>query len=87
MRSTPTLRCWPRALGAPLPSQTVVEAPRAADAIVFGMLVLGGVGVILFCRDRGWHAGGALVAALAFSFGGSAASRIQHKASLEIVEE
>jgi hypothetical protein len=51
---------------------------RAADAVVFVMLVLGGVGVILFCCDRGWHAGGALVAALAFSFGGSAASRIQH---------
>jgi hypothetical protein len=51
---------------------------RAADAVVFVMLFLGGVGVILFFRDRGWHAGGALVAALAFAFGGSAASRIQH---------
>jgi len=51
---------------------------RAADAVVFAMLFLGGVGVILFFRDRGWHAGGALVAALAFAFGGSAASRIQH---------
>jgi hypothetical protein len=51
---------------------------RAADAVVFAMLFLGGVGVILFFRDRGWHAAGALVAALAFAFGGSAASRIQH---------
>ena len=51
---------------------------RAADAVVFAMLLLGGIGVILFFRDRGWHAGGALVAALAFAFGGSAASRIQH---------
>jgi hypothetical protein len=51
---------------------------RAADAVVFAMLFLGGVGVIAFFRDRGWHTAGALVAALAFAFGGSAASRIQH---------
>src|SRR5690242_3738054 len=51
---------------------------RAADAVVFAALFLGGLGVILFFRDRGWHAGGALVAALAFAFGGAAASRIQH---------
>jgi hypothetical protein len=51
---------------------------RAADAVVFAMLFLGGIGMILFFRDRGWHAGGALVAALAFAFGGSAASRLQH---------
>ena len=40
-------------------------------------------GVILFFRDRGWHVGGALVAALAFAFGGSAASRIQHVGQIE----
>jgi hypothetical protein len=51
---------------------------RAADAVVFAALFLGGLGIILFFRDRGWHAGGALVAALAFAFGGAAASRIQH---------
>src|SRR5262249_57475434 len=28
--------------------------------------------------DRGWHAGGALVAAMAFALGGSANARIQH---------
>ena len=39
--------------------------------------------MILFFRDRGWHVGGALVAALAFSFGGSAASRIQHIGQVE----
>lgn len=51
---------------------------RAADAVVFVALFLGGVGIILFFRDRGWHVAGALVAALAFAFGGAAASRIQH---------
>jgi hypothetical protein len=51
---------------------------RAADAVIFAALFLGGLGVILFFRDRGWHVGGALVAALAFAFGGAAASRIQH---------
>src|ERR1700756_2162858 len=51
---------------------------RAADAVVFAALFLGGLGIILFFRDRGWHVGGVLVAALAFAFGGAAASRIQH---------
>jgi hypothetical protein len=51
---------------------------RAFDAVTFAYLFLGGVGVILFFRDRGWHAGGALVAAMAFALGGSANGRIQH---------
>ena len=49
-----------------------------ADAIVFATLCAGGFALILFFRDRHWHAAGALVAALAFAFGGSAAWRIQH---------
>jgi hypothetical protein len=51
---------------------------RAFDAVTFAYLFLGGVGIILFFRDRGWHAGGALVAAMAFALGGSASARIQH---------
>jgi hypothetical protein len=51
---------------------------RAADAVTFLALFLGGLGIILLFRDCGWHAGGALVAALAFAFGGAAAARIQH---------
>ena len=51
---------------------------RAADAVTFASLFVGGLGVILLFRQRGWHAGGALVAALMFAFGGSAASRLQH---------
>ena len=51
---------------------------RAFDAVTFVYLLLGAVGIVLFFRDRGWHAGGALVAALAFALGGSASARIQH---------
>jgi hypothetical protein len=51
---------------------------RAFDAVTFAYLFLGGIGIILFFRDRGWHAGGALVAAMAFALGGSANARMQH---------
>lgn len=50
----------------------------AMDWAVFVMLFAGGTGVILLFRDRGWHWGGAAVAALAFAFGAAAAWRIQH---------
>jgi Dolichyl-phosphate-mannose-protein mannosyltransferase len=50
----------------------------AADGVAFAMLFIGGLGLICFFRDRGWHPAGALVAALSFAFGGAAASRIQH---------
>ena len=48
------------------------------DAYVLGMLGCAGCAVLLFFRDRGWHPTGAVVAALAFAFGASAAWRIQH---------
>ncbi len=51
---------------------------RAFDLVMFAYLFLGGVGVILFFRDRGWHMGGALVAAMAFALGGAANARLQH---------
>ena len=51
---------------------------RAIDAVTFAYLFLGGLGIILYFRDRGWHAAGALVAALAFAFGGAASARLQH---------
>jgi hypothetical protein len=51
---------------------------RAFDAVTFAYLFLGGLGIILFFRDRGWHLTGALVAAIAFALGGSASARIQH---------
>ena len=48
------------------------------DGVVFAMLAMGGLGLMLYFRDRGWHPAGALLAALAFAFGGSASWRIQH---------
>lgn len=48
------------------------------DGVAFVTLVFGGLGVIGFGRDRHWHPAAALVAALAFAFGGSEAWRIQH---------
>lgn len=50
----------------------------AFDAVVFAALAAGGAGVLLIFRDRNWHPAAALVAALAFSFGASAAWRVQH---------
>jgi hypothetical protein len=51
---------------------------RLEDGLVLAMLAMGGVALMLYFRDRGWRAGGALLAALAFAFGGSASWRIQH---------
>src|SRR4051812_5855910 len=51
---------------------------RANDAVAFAYLFVGGLAIILYFRDRGWHAAGALLAALAFTFGGSASARLQH---------
>jgi hypothetical protein len=51
---------------------------RAVDAVTFAYLFAGGIGVMLFFRDRGWHPAGAVIAALIFAFGGSAVSRLQH---------
>jgi hypothetical protein len=48
------------------------------DAYVLGTLGCAGFAVLLFFRDRGWHPTGAVVAALAFAFGASAAWRVQH---------
>lgn len=48
------------------------------DGVAFATLVFGGLGLMGFGRDRHWHPAAALVAALAFAFGGSEAWRIQH---------
>jgi len=55
---------------------------READFVTFAYLFCGGLGLMLFFRDRGWHPGGAVVAALVFAFGGSAASRLQHTSEI-----
>lgn len=51
---------------------------RLVDGYTFGLLALGGFSIMFFFRDRGWHPAGAIVAALAFAFGASAAWRVQH---------
>ncbi len=63
-----------------LVAAALVPEPSFAleDALVFAMLAMGGLALIGYFRDRGWSAAGALIAALAFAFGGSAAWRIQH---------
>lgn len=58
----------------------LVKEPSLAlfSAAVFLHLAMGGVGMILFGRDRGWREPATLVAALAFAFGGAAIWRVQH---------
>ncbi|CAN7583452.1 hypothetical protein LJR009_005108 [Bosea sp. LjRoot9] len=51
---------------------------RWSDGAVLGTLLAGAFAIILLFRDRDWHPAGAVVAALAFAFGASAAWRIQH---------
>jgi hypothetical protein len=55
---------------------------READFVTFAYLFAGGIGLMLFFSDRGWHPSGAAVAALIFAFGGSAASRLQHTSEI-----
>src|SRR6266566_7702405 len=55
---------------------------RAVDFVTFAYLFCGGLGLMLFFRDRGWHPVGAVVAALIFAFGGSASSRLQHTSEI-----
>lgn len=51
---------------------------RALDAYVLGLLLLGGLAMAQFGRERGWPAAAQLVAALVFAFGASASWRLQH---------
>ncbi len=53
------------------------------DVYVLSMLALGGLAVLKFCQDKGWHPAGATVAAITFAFGSSAAWRIQHISQIE----
>ncbi len=51
---------------------------RAVDVMMFTYILLGALGIMMFFKDRGWHSAGGVVAAIAFGFGASASSRIQH---------
>lgn len=50
----------------------------AVDITVLATMAFGGIGLIVFFRDREWHWAGAIIAALAFSFGAAMAWRLQH---------
>lgn len=52
--------------------------PWAQDVTLLAAMAAGGVGLIVWFRDRAWHWAGAIVAALAFTFGAAMAWRIQH---------
>ncbi len=61
-----------------LAALTPAPSFREADLVTFAYLFAGSLAVIMYFRDHGWHPGGAMVAALIFAFGASAASRLQH---------
>lgn len=50
----------------------------AVDATVLAMIAAGGLALMAWFRDRGWHPSGALLCALAFSFGAAMSWRVQH---------
>ena len=50
----------------------------AVDATVYVSILVGGIALIVWFRDQGWHGVGAVVAALVFGFGAAMAWRIQH---------
>ncbi len=56
---------------------------RGLDACVLALLAVGGLAMLGFCRDRGWHPAGGVVAAVTFAFGASAAWRMQHIAQIQ----
>ncbi len=56
---------------------------RSVDAFIYLLLLSGAAGIAMIFHDRRWHPVGALVAALAFAFGASAAWRIQHVGQIQ----
>ncbi len=56
---------------------------RVLDAYVLVLLTIGGLSVLILCKDNGWGSGGASVAAFAFAFGGAAAWRMQHISQIQ----
>ncbi|MGL5362550.1 MAG: hypothetical protein ACRDBH_06695, partial [Bosea sp. (in: a-proteobacteria)] len=51
---------------------------RSVDAFILAHLLGGGLALLMFAREKGWHPAGGLVAAIIFAFGASAAWRVQH---------
>ena len=53
------------------------------DAYVIALLAFGGLAVLYFALDKGWHPAASVVAAFVFAFGASAAWRIQHVGQIQ----
>lgn len=51
---------------------------KAFDFVIFLHLLMAMLGVVFYFRFKRWHPSGAIIAALVFAFGGSAAIRLQH---------
>ncbi len=50
----------------------------AVDVTLLAAICAGGMALIVWFRDQGWHWAGAISAAIAFSFGAAMAWRVQH---------
>ena len=50
----------------------------AVDTTVFITILIGGLALIAWFRDRGWHEAGSTITALTFGFGAAMSWRIQH---------
>src|SRR5215203_4457061 len=48
------------------------------DGVVFAHFLPGAFAILALFRRRGWHAAGAVIAAMVFILGGSASARLQH---------
>jgi hypothetical protein len=66
-----------------LAALTPAPSFRALDIYVLVLLLMGAGAITMIFRDRNWHPAGAVVAALAYAFGASAAWRIQHIGQIE----
>lgn len=56
---------------------------RMVDGYVLALLLMGGASISAFGLSRGWHPAAAVLAGLAFAFGGSAYWRIQHVGQIQ----
>lgn len=56
---------------------------RQLDVYVLVLLAAAGLAIIGFFQDRQWHPAGAIIAAIAVTFGASAAWRIQHVGQIQ----
>ncbi|MFX7862302.1 hypothetical protein ABTK41_19680, partial [Acinetobacter baumannii] len=48
------------------------------DLTLYLSILIGGLALIIWFRDQGWHPAGAVLAALVFGFGAAMSWRVQH---------